>query len=422
MALLATLGVSEGALVAAGAATHRVGTRFAWGAAPFAIAEGDGWGMIAGAALHQLWWAHGGDGAFDALVPGAVLALADRFVHPVEDARSPLSRIDYALRLDAERALPVFAAAARAARVRAIAAARIEVLRAGDAIAIAAGGERIDADLFVDASGPAAVLAAADTRWIDWSATLPVDRLLLGTAPPRPSPADGYEAIATGWTARWPLATRTLTGMGYAAAVTGDARARKAVAGDMERIVVRPGRQAAAFVGNVVALGDAAASVGPLGWPGLPLALAQLKVVLELMPARDDEPLLRAEYERRAGLLADRAHAYAAAFYLVGARRGPFWHPLRTATPPRELADALAQFGRRGTLPPLEEQHIARAAWQQALIGLGVRPERHDPVALSVPRASAIAGLAQLRAAIAALPATLPPYPDYLATMMRGRR
>jgi tryptophan halogenase len=172
----------------------------------------------------------------------------------------------------------------------------------------------------------------------------------------------------------------------------------------------------------VLALGEAAANAGPLGWPGLPLALAQLELALELMPTQADEPLLRAEYARRAGLRADRAHAYAAAFYLVGTRRGAFWHALRDVDPPAELAQALAQFGRRGTLPPIEEQHVRRASWQQALIGLGIRPRRHDPVALSVPRASAAAGLAQVRGAIAALAAALPPYPDYLATTKRGGR
>ena len=87
-----------------------------------------------------------------------------------------------------------------------------------------------------------------------------------------------------------------------------------------------------------------------------------------------------------------------------------------------ELATALAQFGQRGTLPPLEEEMVPQAAWQQALIGLGVRPVRADPLALSVPRASAVAALTQLRNAVAALPAGLPAYPEYLMAAQRGRR
>ena len=395
------LGLDEDALVAAGAATHRVGEHFAWGDASFTIGEGDGVESLAGAALHQLWLAHG-EGAFAALVPGAALAAADRFVPPVSDPRSLLSRFDYTLRLDADRARPVFIEAARAAGVRFVRGGTLHVMRDGGGVAaIESDGGRLDADLFIDASGPAALLAAADTLWIDWRATLPVDRLVLGAQPAQPSPTDRYTATAGGWTALWPLAGRTLTGV----AMTGATPAT-----DGEAIALHPRRQVAPFVGNVIALGDAAAALGPLGWPGFALALAQLELALALLPARKPEPLLIAEYNRRATLRAERFHAYAAAFYRSD------------APPPAELAIARAQFGQRGTLPPLEEAMVPEAMWQQALIGLGMRPARLDPVALSVPRATAATALAQLRTAVAALPTGLPAYPDYLAHVMRGAR
>jgi len=417
------LGLDEAAMVAAGAATHRVGERFAWGDAAFTIGEGDGVPSVAGAAVHQLWLAHG-DGPYDALVPAATLAAAERFAPPASDPRSLLSRVNYTLRLDADAATPFFAAALRAARVRVVAPQQLRVVRDGDTVRALTmdDGGALTGDLFVDATGPAALLAAEHAAWLDWHTTLPVDRLLLGVAPPRPSPLDRYEATTDGWAARWPLAGRTLAGLAYASATTSDARAAKQMPHTRERIAIRPRRQVVPFAGNVLALGDAAATLGPLGWPGYTLALAQLELALALMPARTPEPLLVAEYNRRATLRADRFHAYAAAFYLVGRRRGDVWHALRTQVPPAELATALAQFGQRGTLPPLEEEMVPQAAWQQALIGLGVRPVRTDPLALSVPRASAVAALTQLRNAVAALPAGLPAYPEYLMAAQRGRR
>ncbi len=422
IAMLAQMGVDETALIASGAATHRVGERFAWGGDPFAIGDGEGVPSLAGAALHQLWLTHG-EGAFGALVPGAVLAEAERFVHPVDDPRSLLSCIDYHLRLNGAKATQVFAQIAAAARIRVAPVVSIAVERAGDTIAaIEAGGTRWTADLFVDASGPAALLAPPDTRWIDWSDSLSVDRLLLKVEGARPSPVDRYEVTGSGWAARWPSGTQTLAAFAYSSATTTDARARRQF-GDGERIVVRARRRAQPYAGNVLALGDAAVATGPLGWWGLPLALSNLSLALELMPARTSEPLLIAEYNRRATLRADRIHAYIAAFYLAGTRRsGDFWHAMRTRAAPDELATALAQFGQRGTLPPLEEEMVPRVQWRQALIGLGLRPVRHDPVALSIPRASATASLAQLRAAVASLPGQLPPYPAYLAAMMRETR
>ncbi|NYD89604.1 tryptophan 7-halogenase [Sphingomonas melonis] len=417
------LGIDEAALVAAGAATHRIGERFTWGEAPFTIGESETMPTIAGAALHQLWLAHG-DGPFDALVPAAALATAERFAPPVDDPRSLLSQVTYTLRLDADAATPAFLDALRAARVRVVAPESVRIDREGDRVTAltTSDGLSLTADLFVDASGPAALLAAQDAAWIDWSATLPVDRLLLGAAPPRPSPLDRYEATTSGWTARWPLAGRTLAAVAYAAATTSDARAARQMTSPGERIAIRPRRQVMPLTGNVLALGDAAAALGPLGWPGFTLALANLDLALALMPVRTPEPLLVAEYNRRATLRADRLHAYAAAFYGVGHRRGDIWHAQRARQHPAELATALAQFGQRGTLPPLEEEMVPQATWQQALIGLGVRPVRRDPLALSAPRAGAVAALAGLRQAVAALPAGLPAYPEYLAAAQRGRR
>ena len=422
-AAAASLGLDEAALIAAGAATHRVGERFAWGGVPFAVGAGDGIASLAGAALHHLWLAHG-EGSYAALVPGAALAMAERFVPTGDDDRSLLSQVDHALRIDAERAMPLLAQRAQAAGVTYVAAPAVAVTHAPAGIAgLAVDGTTLAADLYVDASGPDALLAPAQAEWVDWGETLAADRLLLGTAAARPSPTDGYEALPIGWSARWPLAARTLTGVAFRSTAGGEARARRLMPGTTERIAVRPRRRVAPFAGNVLALGDAAAAVGPLGWMGFTLALMHLELALALMPARRPEPLLVAEYNRRATLRAERVHAWLAAFYLAGpGRGGDFWHPLRTVAATGELAAALAQFGRRGALPPVEEAMVPPTQWRQALIGLGVRPERHDPVALSVPRATAVAALAHLRGAVTALPAGLPAYPDCLAMLMRGRR
>lgn len=417
------LGIDPQMLVAAGAATHRVGERFDWGTPPFAIGEGEGVPAVVGAALHQLWLAHG-DGTYDALVPGAALASAERFVLPPEDPRALLSRTDYTLRLDADRATPLLAQAAQAAKVRIVRASTFSVTPGPDGIAgIVADGTTMTADLYVDASGPAAMLAPEGAEWVDWRDTLPADRLLVASAPAAPSPTDRYERNAIGWTAHWPLATRTLFALAWRSSATGEATARKQIPGGAELIALHPRRRAAPLAGNVLALGDAAAAVGPLGAMGFALALAQLEVALELMPSAQPEPGLIAEYNRRATLRADRVHAYLAAFYLAGPERtGGFWHPLRKVTPPAELATALAQFGQRGSLPPVEEEIIPKPQWRQALIGLGLRPARLDPIALSVPAAQAKTALGQLRDAVAMLPAALPAYPDYLTMLKRGGR
>jgi hypothetical protein len=67
-------------------------------------------------------------------------------------------------------------------------------------------------------------------------------------------------------------------------------------------------------------------------------------------------------------------------------------------------------------LPLREEEMVSKAMWIQALIGLGIRPLRSDPMALSVPATIADGALDRLRVGIAGWLATLPRYGDYLAT------
>jgi tryptophan halogenase len=421
LGFLATLGIDEAALIAAGA-THRIGARFAWGDTVFTIGTGEGVPALAGAALHQLWLAHGATGRFEELVPAAVLAAADRCVLPDKDPRSPLSRIDHGLRLDPVGSRAILAARVQAAGVTIVPADRLDVEREGEIVrAVTLGdGRRIAADLFVDTGGPAAMLAA-DDDWIDWRAALPADRLLLASGANVRSPTDSYAAVPTGWTATWPLADRSLSGFAYAAATTDDAEAQRLFATQGALIVLRPGRRVCPFVGNILTLGDAAVAIGPLGLAGFALACAHLSLALDLMPAREPDPFLIAEYNRRATLQADRVCDHAAAFYYVAQPQGPFWDAVRSNATPEGLAALLTQFRQRGTLPPLEEEMVARVDWIQALLGLGVRPVRADPIALSVRAATARAALDGLRGAIASLPGRLPPYPDYRRMLMRGR-
>ncbi|MFV0624251.1 tryptophan 7-halogenase [Sphingomonas sp. ac-8] len=428
LAFLATLGLDEAALLASGA-THRIGERFDWGETPFTLGVGERAPPVHGAALHQLWLAQGAVGRFDALLPGASLAAAERFIHPDDAPRYPLlSQLDFALRLDPDRIRSLLGERAQAMRIAIVRSANVSATHCDTGIdaLLLDDGRRITADLFVDASGPAACLLPDAAVRIDWSAALPVDRLLLADGSGGPSPTDRYTAHRTGWSATWPLADRSVEALGYASTVTGDASATRQFgrpAAAVERIALRPGRLATPMAGNLLVLGDAAAAVGPLGCLGFTLACAQLELALSLMPGCAAEPSLAAEYNRRATLRADHMRDYAASFYFAGSpQRGEFWHPLRARPAPAGLAAALAQFRQRGTLPPVEEEMMAAGQWTQALLGLGVRPARIDPIALSVPPAAAAAALERLRGAVRSVSAALPPYPDYLNAATRGAR
>ncbi|MEJ8630143.1 tryptophan 7-halogenase [Sphingomonas sp. I4] len=118
---------------------------------------------------------------------------------------------------------------------------------------------------------------------------------------------------------------------------------------------------------------------GPLGLTGFTLALAGLSLALDLLPVGGDTALLVAEYNRRIGQRADRMRDFLAAHQIALVYRAD-------AAIPTSLATTLAQFMRRGTLPPVDEDLVERDAWIAVLIGQGLRPQRPDPIALGLSR------------------------------------
>ncbi|MFS0772385.1 FAD-dependent oxidoreductase [Sphingomonas sp. 1P08PE] len=399
LAFLDRLGFDPDGLVATGVAVPRTATRYA------------GWRPDASDALHVFGDADGMTGDFYrswlALIRDGYPLPFHR--HLASGAAAEGERLSaatdpgsgsFALRLDPDRARASFIHAAqqlgvRMARGQIVGAARRE--DGGVAAVLLDDDRRASADLFVDATGPAALLAnlierdSDATSFVDWSAILPEDRLTLdkriGTDP---SPVDRVERTATGWRAEWSLGDHQLVGIASAAA----APPLPAHSGDT--IVLHPGRRQDPWRHNVLALGDAAACAGALEWTGLPLAHAALELALELLPGRDMHPLELAEYNRRWRLRADRIRDFLALLHPAG---------------PTHIRHASGvQFARRGLLPHHEEETFERDSWVTMLLGLGVMPERADPR----PPIHDAAGLAALAARLDAAAAKMRSFPEAL--------
>ena len=426
------IGVTEAEAVAAGA-THRIAIRFdGWTSdgRPYVHAFGDHGRAIAPGAFHQHWLnarRQGQAEPFDAYSGAAALAAAGKFVHPSDDPASPLSRFEYALRLDPPRYCALLLAHARRRRIAFAPGRFAGVVRREDggvaALALDNGG-RVEADLFLDCAGPSApIRSALDARFEDWGEALPCDRLLLADAPPRaPTSCDEATAVGAGW--RWaaPLRDRTITGFAYAARLTSASRAARIFPSGSDPVTLRPGFRPDPWLRNVLALGDAAVAVDPLEWTNLHLAQSGIVRALDLLPGRDCHSLEVAEYNRRTRGQAERVRDFVAAHFLAaGRRRGEFWGARRGA-PPDSLAHTLAQFAGRGRLPHYEEESFGKESWLAVFLGLGMVPSRPDPVASAADPNMVQAALRAIAASIAALPGRLPPYGDYLSDLLRQRR
>ena len=431
----AAIGLNELQLVKSGIATHRLGTKFErWSA------SGREWYHVLGGTgrhtgtvgFHHLWLrAHRAGGAlpYHLYSPAAALAEAGKFVHPAQNPDSLLATYRYALRLDPELYRQRLEAECRTLRIERIegALAGIERREDGGVAALRLDGERrLEADLFLDCAGPSApLLSAVDERFEEWGEWLPCDRLLLGSAAGRDalSPADLAVAEQAGWRWSLPLRERTLTGFAFASAVASDGEAARWLGAEAaESLSIRSGRRPEPWVRNVLALCDAAVAVDPLEAANLHLAQSAILRALELIPGRACHPLELAEYNRRTAWEMTRLRDFLALHYLRSGRtEGDFWTSLAARRPPDSLAHTLEQFERRARLPFYEEESFDRESWLAVLLGLAVIPQDADPSSEAPDPAEVSAAMKRLAAEIAALPARLPSYRDYLARMAAQR-
>lgn len=414
------LGIAEEDIVAGAQGSHRLVTRyFGWGGV------GQGGAMPYGAgtdpALRTRFaqeWGGGPRNAAGERPAGSlaeVLADAGRFAVPPEGASTPLAEVDYALRWNPASYYALLVERAQKLGVAHMQGelSAIEPDGAGGIAALSvAGAGRLPADLFLDCTGPSARLLTAlpDFAIEDWSVELPMRRLILA----RPQQAmlaleDRFSLLAEGWLSELAGRDGLQVMLGVAEGVTEDAALRALAAPPLAGFQLEPSRARAPWLGNVVALGDAAARFEPLAHLNLDLAHRQLDLLLDLLPGRAIEPLERAEYNRRSALMMDGVRDTLAAHYAAPAAQAVFGLPILSP----QLAVALDQFARRGRMPFREEAPLLTPEFQALLAALGY-PHGASPQARATGAVESEAASRRFREQAKAALAFAPPYAQFM--------
>jgi tryptophan 7-halogenase len=383
------LGISEMDLVRKAGASHRLITRYrGWAGADHDDVSGYGNGSPA---LGNAFTGHfegirrpGHDAQQPILSPAAALAITGRFCPPDGAPYSPLAKIDYALRWNVAAYRELLISRAMEIGVQYAPHRPIDVQHTaqGDiaAVALSDNAGSIAADLFIDCSGPMRWLISKmpDAALDSWADYLPCDRVLIA-APGEAVLAleDRLSLKPEGWLSEIGGRDGVQRIIAFPASLSSDAaEAHLIAAGATEAIAAtfRPGALENPFIGNVIAIGDAAASFEPLGGSNLDLAHRQLSLLLELLPGRQVEPREREEYNRRATLMTDALRDWIASHYsapgLSGTRFGDYVAQLKQ-TP--TLARLLDQHGRHGRMPFFEDAPMLPAEWSSMLRALGVK-------------------------------------------------
>jgi len=199
----------------------------------------------------------------------------------------------------------------------------IEMTDSGDIAAVQTrSGKRIEADLFIDCTGFAAILIEKNlgVEWVDSSQWLPCDRALTIQMPYEHN-YPGYvrpntlaTAVSAGWIWEIPLQTRRAWGYVHASDFINEDDAEKELRefigplsdGLSARMVpFKVGYRAKAWVRNCIAIGLSAGFIEPLESTGLYLSDLAAVMLTEHFPSQNDMAPLAFRFNR---IMANRFH------------------------------------------------------------------------------------------------------------------
>ena len=410
-------GVTEPALVRQSSTAFSLGTRYeTWGG------EGKTWfqgfqlplPILNGVPFHE-YLTRQGQYDLEPYLVSAAAAKRGAFAHPPEAPAHPLSRAEYGYNFDATAYRSVFSSAMDAARVHIVRAgvADIELSAGGIGGLRLSDGQRVAADLFIDCTGPEATLLSrlgarqvGQRRLAAVMSRIPSDTLgpAMRTLTGRPF----------GWQSVTPLQGATAKLTVFAEDGEDPALAAHGAAPDVAARAV-PGRQAQAWIGNCVAIGQAAAVVEPLTPAPIMRLQRDIERLLSLIPLSGDMAMERHEFNRQFDN--DHEHAelfHRAMFATTPVAESSYWEAACTQ-PTTKLDRKITQFLSRGVLVSYDLEPFTPEDWIVLHYGMGRRPGRSDRLADQIPETEVKRYLADMQGGIATMARTMPGHHAYMS-------
>ena len=347
---------------------------------------------------------------------------------PTDDVRSPLSTFSHGLHLHKQayaRTLLAYAKQA-GANVGKVPFQTIEMGRNDRIVAITLeDGSSIEADLFIDASGPAALLPASwDARLNSLSDWLPFDTSVqLATAShAAPAPFSRIEALPFGWRRTVPAMGRTGEALIYSSKLLSAAEAENVLVSsingepsDLTHSQFTPGHIVSPWTANCIAIGATAAILDPL-YPGaLMLIQRGLERLLRLFPGSGAWETLAREYNRETTNELERYRDFVALRISLNERHGEqLWDLMRSKQTPPELSRKKELYASRGIVPMVDGDLFDEADWALIFDEHCIVPRRHDILADVIGVEQATALLDRMKKKIAAAVSDQPLHGEYL--------
>jgi tryptophan 7-halogenase len=359
-------------------------------------------------------------------------AQLDRFMPPSSDLRSEASSYKYAYHFDASLYAKFLRAHAEQRGVQRREGKVVDVRLHPESGFIESvqldGGERIDADFFVDCSGFRGLLIeqALKTGYEDWSHWLPCDRAV---AVPCESVSDltpytRSTAHEAGWQWRIPLQHRIGNGYVYCSRFISDDEATAKLLANLDgRALAEPrllrfttGHRKKFWSKNCLAVGLAGGFMEPLESTSILLIQTALARLIEMFPDRSFDPTLIDEYNRVSLAEFERIRDFLILHYHATERDNtPLWNYCRTMRIPESLQHKIDVFRSFGRVALYAEESFLEPSWLAIFLGQFVYPKRYDPIIDNIELERLKRGMQQRRMAVRKIAEAMPAHRDFIA-------
>jgi tryptophan 7-halogenase len=141
------------------------------------------------------------------------------------------------------------------------------------------------------------------------------------------------------------------------------------------------GRRKQAWNKNVVSLGLASGFMEPLESTSIHMVQAGISKLLALFPDQSFAGHERDEYNRLTAMQWEQTRDFLICHYKLNDRAEPFWKRCATMEIPESLSRKIELFRARGRLFRYEDELFSDASWTAVMMGQGLMPQGHDPMA-----------------------------------------
>ncbi|GHA79160.1 tryptophan halogenase family protein [Cognatilysobacter bugurensis] len=288
-------------------------------------------------------------------------------------------------------------------------------------------GVELEGDLFIDCTGFRALLIGQTlgVDYEDWSQWLHCDRAVaLQTASVGPAvPYTRSIARDAGWQWRIPLQHRVGNGLVYSSRHLDDDAATRTLLSNVEGEVLtqprvirfQPGQRRQTWRGNCVAIGLASGFLEPIESTSIHLIQRGIVRLMQMFPAAGIRQVDIDEYNNQTRAEIEHIRDFIILHYHVTNRQDTaFWRGCREMAVPASLRHRIELFRESGRVFRVPNELFAENSWIQVMLGQGLVPRQHHPVADLMGDDELSAFLGGIRSAVQATVQRLPAHQAYV--------